>query len=188
MFSSTTSQAFPVGAATYGTYVPQTVGPVLMTVEEIDLLIATVPPNGSYLELGTWCGAGAAAVASRRPDTRIVSVDNFDGFPYGPALWWANARPRMQLFVGTVADFAAISRPKAFDVILVDASHREADVLHDLACATQLVTDTGTLLVHDYTAQWPGVVQAVNKFCQQTPWRRIEQRGSLVKLRHDRQL
>lgn len=178
---------YPIGWHSFGTYAPKTAGPALMLPEEIETAAASIPRGGRYLELGTWCGSGAALIADRRPDIKIVSVDSFPGFPGGPFLWWLNARDNMTLFAGSVAAFIEICQPGLFDVVLVDADHAEKSTTHDLHVATKLVAPGGIILAHDYTPEWPGVIQAVDTFCQMTAWRICAQTKTLVTLCHDRQ-
>lgn len=50
-----------------------------------------------------------------------------------------------------------------FDFIFIDAGHTYEEIMADLQAWTPLVRAGGVLAGHDYTYQWPGVVEAVNK-------------------------
>lgn len=181
MLIDSNHQVFPAGRQPIGIYLADTAGPCLMTLQEIEATAASIPPGGRLLELGTWCGAGAAAIADRRPDAEIVSVDTFQDHPYGPILWWINSRRNMRLFLGRTGDFAAVARPETFDAVLVDADHSAAGTLRDLRIAEALATPRGAILAHDYAdPNWPGVGEAIAAFTAGPPWRIQRIVGSLA--------
>jgi predicted O-methyltransferase YrrM len=142
-----------------------------------------VPAGGRLLEFGTWTGAAAAWIADQRPDVEIVSVDNFAFCPQNLALWQSNQRPNMTLFVGTTAYYCVLSRPGAFDAVLVDADHKEPGVAADLRRAAVVVTPGGSIFAHDYGCpDWPGVKRAVDAFCAAEGWTNLGGIATLVRL------
>lgn len=52
------------------------------------------------------------------------------------------------------------------DIIAIDAAHEYKDVVEDMEIWWALVRDGGLLLGDDYSALWPGVMQAVNEFAE----------------------
>ena len=56
------------------------------------------------------------------------------------------------------------------DFIFIDASHTYDYVKHDSQTALKLLRNgKGTILWHDYTPWWDGVVHALNELYQQNP-------------------
>lgn len=62
-----------------------------------------------------------------------------------------------------------------FDWIYVDGAHDEANVSADLAACAQKMKPGGLIFGHDYTDRFEGfgVVPAVNRFIEATPWRML---------------
>ena len=53
------------------------------------------------------------------------------------------------------------------DAIYIDAGHEEAEVALDLRLFTERLRSGGVLFGDDYHARWPGVVRAVDRFCNE---------------------
>lgn len=174
---------YPEGRNTFGLADVSVCGPVLMSKEELEFLLACVPQSGVYIEFGSWTASGLAWIADRRPGVRCIGVDCFEGSPSRRLLaaivnW--DQRSNLDLYLGRIEHFAW--RPEA-DVILVDACHDGTSVLGDLRVATALLKPGGRLLAHDYGSPGqPDVAPAVDIFCAEYGWRVGGCCGSLVSL------
>jgi predicted O-methyltransferase YrrM len=181
MLSNDPSQPFPRGRAPWGVFRRDIAGPSIMTEPEIELLLAALPVDGDFLELGTWCGATAAHVADQRPGLRITCVDLCEFHPLAVSLWQANQRVGMTLFVGSTERFFAFCGPAVYDAALVDCDHAEQSVYKDCRSAAAVLRPRGILLVHDYEElDWPGVKAGADRFCRECGWRITARVDSLV--------
>jgi hypothetical protein len=89
----------------------------------------------------------------------------------------------MNLFLGTVQEYAAQHTDNRYDVVLVDGDHSEAAVRVDLLVVSKL---TSTILAHDYNVlhAHPGVTIAVDEFLRTNQqWKIVSQVGSLLLMR-----
>jgi predicted O-methyltransferase YrrM len=64
---------------------------------------------------------------------------------------------------GDSATFDYSTYSKKFDLIFIDGAHTYEYVLSDSNNAIEILKDNGIILWHDYSASWPGVVQALNE-------------------------
>ena len=161
-------------------YEPGVAGWVHLAASEIHELAATIPQFGRYVEIGSASGASAAMLADARPDLSIVCVDIFvgdlhEGNPDGhwsrSRRWIVNRRPNMNLWVGTIHEFARASFAP-FHAALVDAGHEYAECLSDLCDVQGLLLPGAVLFAHDYQCpEYPGVQQAVDEFRAANGWR-----------------
>ena len=119
-------------------------------------------PARSFLEIGTYQGATAAAVRLLFPHCAVTTIDLPD-----PSQATFNPQPRVRTgaaFMGLgvtgirqvwmdSADLASWhGRPEfRFDFIFVDGDHSEGAVRRDLALCQPLLTPAGLMVVHDYT-------------------------------------
>jgi len=177
-------------------------GSSLMRQGEIDALVHELTHklllSTSMLEVGTFEGVTAAIIAERCPNSRIVSVDPFiDDDPRVPgyvkkvacgrvADWLRNSRPNQTLWVGTLHSLYSIAHHD-YDVVLIDGSHIEIDVLNDLRYASTMVLPDGLLAVHDYasTVDWPGVRKATDTFLRSKTFRLVKTVESMALLRRN---
>lgn len=51
------------------------------------------------------------------------------------------------------------------DIVLIDGSHDEEDVLQDLRAWWKCARPGGIIMGDDWCTSWPGVITAVNRFC-----------------------
>jgi predicted O-methyltransferase YrrM len=138
-----------------------------------------VPRNGRVLEIGSGMG-GSIAVMGRfvKPGTLLTAVD-----PYTPY----DEDDNKQVEVGTAADFhytidrcnvqALLMRETSaeaiknwhhstptLDLILVDGNHSYEHALFDLTNWWSRLKPGGTILLHDLSGRFPGVVRAAKEF------------------------
>lgn len=174
---------FPAGLHPGGLYLPNTAGPTILESREVlDTILRYVPRRGVFLEVGTWTGSLAAYLSDQRPATTIVSVDNFEFCPQNLALWQANRRQNMRLYIGDSDEFFRLIKLNVH-CALVDGDHTEPGLTRDLDGAARVLAPTGFMLVHDYgCSYWTGVKPSVDAFCERTGWKIIERVRNLAVL------
>jgi len=141
---------------------------------------SAVPPDGKLLEIGSGDG-GSLAVMSLASRGELWAIDPFT--PYDELArslvrgvregneenFWAtanhygySARVRQ---VKKNSDVAAAECPDgAFDLILVDGNHSPEIAMSDLRLYWPKLKPGGTMLIHDYTTRFPGVIQACREW------------------------
>lgn len=164
------------------------IGVSYVTDEQIELLDALTPANGSFLEVGTGAGHTAAKIASKTGRT-VVCVDNFPDVDHPNVIaidgdrwtaWRKNTPPSVRLWRGDLYSFRRFTQ-HYFDVTFIDADHHHPYIGFDLADAAG---HTSVLCVHDYgDSEWPDVKTAVDVFCERYGWQVAEQVGTLVALK-----
>ena len=126
----------------------------LLLREELDWLMAmmaTLPDDARFLEIGTYHGLTAALLAEARPDVTVVSVDLLE--KCDNARWQSNRLENMRLFVGTAQQFQEIAAAaELFDGVLIDGDHPYAPCYRDLRTCHALVKANGVRVCHDYGA------------------------------------
>jgi predicted O-methyltransferase YrrM len=75
----------------------------------------------------------------------------------------AGVEHRVSLHVCTVTELWLPAVP-LFDLVFIDGSHREPDVLLDLEFAARCLRPGGSIACHDHTSGHQGVVDAVRAF------------------------
>ena len=153
------------------------VGTSFMRQEQREAILAEIPEEGSFLELGTGHGVTVAWWAQQRPGVLFTSIDTFQpGKGTGPgdiAHWLENHQPNQRLFVGDACDWDAVTEQR-YDIVFIDGNHSRAACAVDLHFLQDHVYEHGKLLVHDYRRDchtFRGVVQAVDQFCKEWHWR-----------------
>ena len=149
---------------------------------ELAALKAAIVGKKRFLEIGTFHGVTAALLAESNPDCLIVSLDIFRDV--SSENWFANRRKNQLLFVGTAQALCNLGVAELFDVIFVDANHKYDPCLADLVSASAMLALGGSILAHDYDDRFPGVVLAVDTFCEQQGWRIVAKAGMIVELRN----
>lgn len=151
----------------------------------------------AVIEVGSWKGRSAVHMAavsrSLGLETLIVCVDTWlggldhllsdelramlrfsNGAPHLYAVFLANVVESG--FADRILPFAQTSTTAAafllyhgvqVDVLHIDASHEEADVLADCRAWWKLLRPGGVAIGDDYTPAWPGVVNAANVFARE---------------------
>lgn len=142
-------------------------------------LARLLPKDGAGAELGTHQGIYAAVLLAEARPKVLHLVDNFtvtiQGID-GPAAQAATReRFKTELTAGTVRlhvqdTFAwLVARPaSSLAWLYIDATHSDFHVYRELCQAFRVVKAGGWIAGHDYTAACtPGVVSAVDRFCEQ---------------------
>lgn len=76
-------------------------------------------------------------------------------------------RPDVAVVKTTSTDFFRnVAIENSFDAIYIDALHTYKAVVQDLENARRVVKSGGIIMGHDYAKKFPGVIRAVNEFCQ----------------------
>jgi len=156
--------------------------------EDLDVLrglserVATVG-RGDALEVGTWMGGSALVLAESFRS--VFCVDNWcgnrddPGDPLGqhasamqhtPEFWFKQFCSNMgsKLYYKIVPCFGSSELyasvwSRKLSLIFLDGDHRYEAVKADIAAWMPHVAPGGILCGHDYSSQFPGVVQAVNE-------------------------
>jgi predicted O-methyltransferase YrrM len=148
-----------------------------------DALVRELPLGARFVEVGIAHGRSAAFLAERlaaagRLDVELYFVDFWPGeerkkidatvrlgaFDDFTAERSDGTRGRLYLCKMTSAEGAARFADAACDVAFLDADHSYEGLKADIAAWLPKVKSGGILCGHDYsTADWPGVVQAVDE-------------------------
>jgi predicted O-methyltransferase YrrM len=134
--------------------------------EELDQLRSW--SRGRVLELGTWTGTSAKAWLQGKCE-HLTCVDHFKGQPgnysYMPACETEIGREAIKNeLYANLSDFAgrwnliegqtSLVLPtlplESFDVVFIDADHREGPVMRDIKAALTLVKPGGLICGHDF--------------------------------------
>jgi predicted O-methyltransferase YrrM len=166
------------------------IGDSLVNRREMDFLTRALPSEGIMLEVGTYHGVTAATIASEKQKARIVCIDPFvktnealPGMIGDEEIWRKNAQPNMELFVGTLREFA-VENDRLFDVVFIDGCHAYECSKDDLIAGAPLVKKGGLLLAHDYgRVKHDRVHRAVNEFVDESVWRLKAQVGTIAVLK-----
>jgi predicted O-methyltransferase YrrM len=147
-------------------------------------LVATLPQGARAAELGTFQGRSAVAIACALPPGGVLfCVDHFGNTILAPGqarppreeIVRANldalaanldafgVRDRVTVLRGRTRDAAARFPPASLDLVFVDAGHEYEAVRDDLADWHPKLKPGGWLVCDDCTAEWPGVVQAIQE-------------------------
>jgi predicted O-methyltransferase YrrM len=153
-------------------------------------LLGSAGLKGAHLEIGTAAGGTLKELmlCYAPPRPRFVVVDPFTYFPDQRAIVENNLRAagidpvdadfRRSLSEPALA--AASEANERFDFIFIDANHDARHVIRDLRWA-RLLSPGGFLCLHDYSAKFPGVVWAVDRFlAKNSNYRRVAVHDSLI--------
>lgn len=153
-------------------------------------LLRMLPPDVGVIcaELGVFAGDFAADILYHLDPQELHLFDTWQGTiacgdQHGANMVWRDGellyQSVLQRFAGD--DRVVVHRKQTaqlvgcrvgkFDFVYVDANHDEHAVYWDLIAADQVLAEFGVLAGHDYGPQFPGVVNAVDRFCRVYPWR-----------------
>lgn len=136
--------------------------------DEMIWLAETGKTRGTIIEVGSHCGKS----------TRVFA-DNTDGVIYAVDKWkdervfqqfYANLFDHIE--TGKVRPIRAESKLASdvlrktnirADLLFIDADHEYPSIKADIMNWRPLLAESGLLCGHDYSSDWPGVVQAVNE-------------------------
>jgi len=166
---------------------------------EIRRYLARVPSGGVIVEVGVARGNFSGLLLRHCRPRKLILVDSWR--PYGEPsepmsrLTAADHERSYQHVCRRFAEQTACglaeiwrctsveaatrmrAESRAVDFVYIDADHQEAAVYEDLEIWSPLISDGGLLGGHDYVSlpSWPdlGVVRAVERFCEDQPWRII---------------
>ena len=127
--------------------------------------------DGAVLCIDTWLGGLDHLTAPKGPEWSIESY-RAHGYPIGLYhQFLANVKHRgLEGYIVPLPATSTIGcrwlagQGIAADLIYVDASHEEDDVLSDLRGAWDVLRTGGVLCGDDWSAAWYGVICAVNRF------------------------
>jgi hypothetical protein len=143
----------------------------------------------TWVELGSWCGRSYWSAGCGLPEgSTMIGVDEFSGMlpveeGSDKLIQWAPPSMQMRLFSSVMQSLKELSPGVKFDVrmattheaseyyeylqqvdvLLVDAAHDYESVRQDLADWLPKMRRGGTVIAHDYTVKYPGVVRAVDE-------------------------
>jgi len=147
---------------------PRFSGPGLMFDDEFEQLRRLIPRHGTYLEFGCWTGTTVMRLMEARDDIEATSVDIF--YDWRQAVSYLVNRShhlKHRLWWGETRTYHAQCAHHIYDVVMVDADHREEAAYRDLGYAFDLVKPGGIVLIHDYGSDYHrGVTNAANKYAE----------------------
>ncbi len=152
-----------------------------------DFAVARASARAHFVEVGAWRGRSTAYLARRIKESgkniRLDVVDTWKGTSNEPEhsrLLKKMRKPLYQQFLTNMrrADVLDLVCPvrrtslsaatryakQCLDFVFIDADHTYQAVQQDLAAWFPKVREGGVFAGHDYSGNWPGVVQAVNEF------------------------
>ena len=155
-----------------------------MNDRERDYILGAIGPTDSVLEIGTFHGALAAYWAQARPDAFFVSIDDYESHKdCSLVAAYANRQPNQVLIIGKSKTLLNLLQRK-FDLIFIDADHREDGCKADLSMCLNLVEDDGVIICHDYYPKDEGrVASAVDEFNGTQGWKIVRVYQHLAILR-----
>lgn len=149
-----------------------------MRPEELHWLSEQGKQYRRIVELGCWKGRSTVALAQH--GALVIAVDTFQGVPNDPrinAKWYSDAANVFAEFIdnvshlkvsalqGTTLDQVQFIRDAytPIDMVFIDADHRYEAVKADILAYRPLLEHNGLLCGHDYHADCPGVMRAVDE-------------------------
>lgn len=153
-----------------------------MTDVELRWLAFCAAGKGVVVELGTWQGRSAKAMAAtvggrlfcvdpwydhregEYPELGSGKDNTFLKFKENVAQEIASGKivPMRMTSTKAAAELAIFGDRKP-DMVFIDADHRYESVAADIAAWRGLIADDGILCGHDYSKEWPGVMKAVDE-------------------------
>lgn len=150
--------------------------------------------GGPHLEVGTAAGGTLCHMMACYPNTarpRFVVVDSMNYFPQQAEIVRNNLTQHglpadtvdFRISASDHAFQEATRRGDKFDFMLIDACHKIRAVTNDLKW-TRLLNVNGLVCLHDYTAKFPGVMLAADRFlARNSNYEVAGQAGSLLAIR-----
>ena len=127
----------------------------------------------NIIAIDTWLGAPEFWTWGLNDPTRGISLNCSNGWPTVFYTFTKNVKKLGH--ADCIAPFPIASTQGAdvlnhykiqADIIYVDAAHEYEPVLSDIKLYWPLLKAGGTMIGDDYMGGWPGVIKAVNEFCQ----------------------
>lgn len=149
----------------------------LQKAKQIQKVAKNLPSNATLVELGSYKGRSAVAVASILPEGgTLYCVDHFQGSPemtrwkidcqdllteFSQNIKFFGVEDRIDVLVMTTTQAAKKFEPESIDMILIDAGHDYNSVKADLLSWYPKLKPHGFLFCDDYEPTWHGVVKAI---------------------------
>ena len=149
-------------------------------------LIANIPPGCTFAELGVFSGSFSEKIRSLLKPKKLYLVDLFDGVMGSGDVNGENFKfinlndsfekltrrysnhPQIKIIRSTTVEFLESLPNDHLDAVYIDADHSYEAVKQDLNLSFRKVNKDGFIMGHDYEEnEFPGVVQAVDEFCEQ---------------------
>lgn len=131
--------------------------------------------DGAIIEFGSWEGRSTIAIA-QGTDQPVLAVDHWQGTPGDPLTYDpAQADDIYARFLANTDEYDNIKSvimsteefmdiwTKPIKFLHIDADHNYHPVKAQIEWAKTLMVPGGVMCGDDYSANWPGVVQAVNE-------------------------
>ena len=143
--------------------------PGWMSPDDLQWLTNQAKTTNSWIEIGTYCGKSALCVGLNiRKNARLTIIDSKlgDHHEKGQSIWTTlktlkQHRPdiRTQLIRAPSIEAAEMVTPA--EVVFIDADHSYESCNNDIKAWKPLAKNI--ISGHDYSKNWPGVIQAVNE-------------------------
>jgi predicted O-methyltransferase YrrM len=142
-----------------------------------DYLLANMPEDGTFVELGAWLGKSSAYLCDKATHQNITIIDSFKGTAEYIDSYYKLAKTNdiYELFLenmGTRKYKAIKATSKAaskkfanesLDVVFIDLTHTYEAVKEDIKLWLPKVKKGGFIAGDDYHEHWKGVIQAVDE-------------------------
>lgn len=154
--------------------------------QHIENIATNVPEYGKVLEVGSFYGRSTWAWAKSVPETAtVLCIDTWTGWPITPEgkstmqgdvpegplktvidffLRYTADCPNVSYIQGRSGSELPQQQKKAFDVVFLDGMHTNPELHGDIKAAIPLVKDGGILCGHDFSPNWPDVIQEVREW------------------------
>jgi len=138
--------------------------------------------SGKFVEVGTWLGKSASYLAveiiNSGKDIKLDCVDTWNGSQEHLNMDLVKNDELYNQFLKNIEPVSAVINPirmdsieasklyddESIDFIFIDASHDYENVKKDIEAWYPKLKDGGIFAGHDFSADWPGVISAVNEF------------------------
>ena len=142
-----------------------------------DYLLANMPQDGTFVELGAWLGKSSAYLCDKATGQNIVIVDSFKGTAEYIDSFYQLAKTQdiYKLFLENMGKrkYKAIKatsksaskkfKAESLDVVFIDLDHSYEAVKEDIMLWLPKVKKGGYIAGDDYHEHWKGVIQAVDE-------------------------
>jgi predicted O-methyltransferase YrrM len=142
-----------------------------------DYLLANMPKDGTFVELGAWLGTSSAYLCDKATSQNITIIDTWKGSPNELTtthklatevdiydLFLENMGERKyNVIKGTSKVAAKMFLKESLDVVFIDLTHTYEAVKEDIKLWLPKVKKGGFIAGDDYHEHWKGVIQAVDE-------------------------
>ena len=142
-----------------------------------DYLLANMPQDGKFVELGAWLGKSSAYLCDKATHQNITIIDTWKGSPNELTTTHKLATEQniYNLFVENMGSrnynvikgeskvAAKMFLKESLDVVFIDLTHTYEAVKEDIKLWLPKVKKGGYIAGDDYHEHWKGVIQAVDE-------------------------